>query len=276
MKKIFDSIKQIYFHEIEMRDKIFARLQFNFAIYASFLAVIAYMLRMLDYQSNCSVMTLFFVGMFTGVILLLKSIYFTYISLTGLEYRLIPPPNIILNYKKELELNVIEVKKYNEKYSLNEPLVDVEKSSSEFITEMFAKCSTFNLAVNETRRIGIKKSLWYLMLASLPIIFSSILFVSFDLDVSSPRKELLIKDENLANKIELFNNNLVTLQQKYLSYQKKIIGYNAMTKEVDNQNKEVKAPPPPPAPPIKPEWIISNESFEEPMPEKSKVLQEKK
>jgi len=234
------------------------------------------MLRMLDYQSNCSAITLFFVGIFVGIILLLRSIYFTYTSLTGLEYRLMPTPDIILNYKKELELNVIEVEKYNEQYNLNEPVVDVEKSCREFIIEMFAKCSTFNSKVNEGRRGGIRKSLWYLILASLPIVFSSILFVSFDLDVSSPRKELLIRDENLANKMRLFNKNFITLQQENLSYQKKIIGYNTMTKEIDNQKENVKAPPPPPATPVKPEWIISNESFEEPMPEKLKALQEKK
>ena len=54
-------------------------------------------------------------------------------------------------------------------------------------------------------------------IASVPIIFSVVLFVFFDLDTSSPRKNHLIEDRNLAIEVKKLDMSIEKLNSSVVS-----------------------------------------------------------
>lgn len=272
MNNILDSIEKRYFHELDVREKIFTRLQFNFVFYTTFLSITAYMTRMVDYTSSCIIVTLFFVGIILGILILVGSIYFTYRVFTGLEYRLAPSAEKILEYRSELEKNFKDITEYNKKYSLNIEAPDPKIGIILYMERILSKCVSFNQRVNEGRRIGVKNALWLLMLATLPIIFSVLLFVVFDLDASSPRKNILVQDINLSKEVKDLNKNILLVRTSELN--SKIHTKETMIMTEEKNEHEKKPVPPPPSPPKEPEWEISNESAGEKMPSNAEILKE--
>lgn len=272
MNNILDSIEKRYFHELGVREKFSTRLQFNFAFYTAFLTITAYMTRMVDYTSSCTILTLFFAGIVLGILILTRSVYFTHRVFTGLEYRLAPPVEKILEYREKLEKNLKDITEYNNKYSLNVEAPDPNAEVILYMEKILSKCTSFNERVNESRRIGNKKSLWFLSLAAFPIIFSAVLFVVFDLDASSPRKNNLVQDINLSKEIKSLNNSILLTRKNGLH--SRIDTKETMIMSEEKNNKEEKQTPPPPPPPTKPEWQISHESADEKMPSNSEVLKE--
>jgi hypothetical protein len=156
MNNILDSIEKRYFHELDVREKFSTRLQFNFAFYTAFLSITAYMVRMVDYTSPCTILTLFFTGVVLGVLILTRSIYFTHRVFTGLEYRLAPSTEKILEYRLGLEKNLKDITEYNNKYSLSIEAPDPHTGIILYMEKILSKCTTFNERVNGSRRIGNK------------------------------------------------------------------------------------------------------------------------
>ena len=116
MKDAEEFLSEIYFYELETRDKIFNRLQLNFAIYTTVIAMLAYMARMIDYNSNCTILTLFYVGLVFGISLISISIYYSCISLSlsDLKYMLFPRATDIIDYRSKLDIRWKEIEKYND------------------------------------------------------------------------------------------------------------------------------------------------------------------
>ncbi|SHE67173.1 hypothetical protein [Vibrio gazogenes] len=264
---MIEPTSKIYFYELDTRESIFTRLQLNIAFYASFLTVISYMVRMIDYNSNFIELVVFYVFIFLSFCLLIKSAYLTYKSLTGISYRVLSDANDIYQYKKDVDKYVKEMELYNNTYGTNLKVPSAEKMVEDFLIELMTKCSSFNYKVNENRRLGIRRSLIFLVLASLPLIVSSSIFIGFDLDASSPRKELLIYNKELSSQVEKLDGKLSFYNDSKI--------HDLIKKEVINMckdDKENKTPPPPPPPPepIKPTWQVANESYTSPKPRTSK------
>ncbi len=269
MKEVEEILSGIYFHELESRERIFNRLQLNFAIYASAITILAYMARMIDYGSICSVITLFYVGLFAGIAIMAKSIYLSVIALTGYEYITFPLAREVVSYRAKLENHAKEIEKYNQDYNLSVEVPDPTKGVNEYAIKILSKCIDTNSKINEYRRKVIRKSVWCIMLAAIPIIFSATLFVVFDLDASSPRKNLLVEDKKLATEIKNFDIIIKNFEPKKITKEK-----DDMNDEQSNQN--TKTPPPPPQPPKEPEVQISTEDLKASLPKKSEILNENK
>ncbi|ELU8560054.1 hypothetical protein SD469_003604 [Vibrio cholerae] len=256
---MLDSISKVYFHELDAREHIFNRLQLNIALYASVFAVIAYMTRMIDYSGSESIITLFFVGILFSLYFLVRSAYLTYNSLTGMEYRLLPDPQELYQYRKDVRNHAKQLIAYNLKYGCKEAVPDVDEVCEDFLIKMMTKCSSFNANVNESRKLGIRRSLLFLVASSVPLLLSSILFIGFDLDASSPRKDLLIRDNELSSQLSELSETLLvthsstTLQPNYI--------YPEVTIMCQNKDKGETPPPAPPAPPAEPVWKIATESY---------------
>ncbi|EID0699420.1 hypothetical protein LA277_004619 [Vibrio parahaemolyticus] len=266
---MLDSISKVYFYELDAREHIFNRLQLNFALYASVLAVIAYMTRMIDYGGSESIITLFFVGILFSLCFLVRSAYFTYNSLTGMQYRLLPDPQELYKYRKEVSKHAKQLAEYNLKYGCNVPVPDVDEVCEDFLVKMMTKCSSFNANVNESRKLGIRRSLLFLVASSAPLVLSSVLFIGFDLDASSPRKDLLIRNSELSSQLSELSEKLLVKQSANSSesnyiYPKVIIMCKSEKKET----------PPPPPPPVEPTWQVANESYSP--PKKSDTSQDPK
>lgn len=267
MKHMLDSISKVYFHELDAKEHIFNRLQLNFALYASILAVIAYMTRMIDYAGSESIITLFFVGIFFSLIFLFRSAYLTYKSLTGMQYRLLPDSQELYKYRKEVTNHSKQLVEYNKKYGCSVAVPDIEEVCEDFLIKMMAKCSSFNSTVNDSRKLGIRRSLLFLVTSSIPLVFSSVLFIGFDLDASSPRKDLLIRNSELSSQLTKLSEKLLvshsanSSESNYKCPETIIMSENEKKIMSENEKKE---PPPPPPPPAEPAWTVANESYSPP------------
>ncbi|MFA0730444.1 hypothetical protein, partial [Vibrio sp. 10N.222.48.A4] len=51
-QRLFELYEKLYFHEMEVREKITGRVQVTFALVATGYTILSYMLRMLDFTSN--------------------------------------------------------------------------------------------------------------------------------------------------------------------------------------------------------------------------------
>lgn len=111
-----------------------------------------------------------------------------------------------------------------------------------------------------------------MFLAAAPIIFSVFLFIVFDLDTSSPRKNMLIEDKNLAVQLDKLNNLFNTALTHRQAEEKPNMSDNDQSSQ---QNVQTQQPPkqPPSEPPKKPKPQMSTEDFHAPM-DKSKLLNE--
>ena len=271
MKNPLDHLFEIYFFNLEERDKIFTRLQLNFAIYGVFIGGIAYVLRVIDITLNPYAVTLFFVGILASIILLTISIFWTCKSLTGMDYKLIPKAKKTLDYHEGWAGYEEKINEYNSEHNTNEKAPNPDKKTTEMLLRACCECSDYNLGVNEYRRKGIRKSLYYLLISVIPFLTSALIFIIFDLDSSSPRKTLQVNDESVATQLSQINE----------FYSDKPTGdfvTNKMEK-VEMSDKEKKPSPPPPPPPPKPadpSLYISTESFNPVMAEKSKQPKEDK
>ncbi|MBL0533473.1 hypothetical protein JD541_10835 [Aeromonas dhakensis] len=258
---MLDSISKVYFHELDAREHIFNRLQLNFALYASVLAMIAYMTRMVDYNSQEAIVTLFYVCVFFSIMFLAKSAYLTYHSLTGMQYRLLPDPNELYKYRVNVRDHAKAISDYNKKYGTNEVVPDVEQVCKDFLAKMMTSCTSYNAGVNELRKLGIRRSLLFLVLSAVPLLLSSVLFIGFDLDASSPRKKLQVHNSELSSQFSTLSANLL----KHIESEKippKYI-YSEVKVMCEDKKKET-PPPPPPPPPIEPTWQVATESYSPP------------
>lgn len=198
--KFPELLKDIYLHELDAREKIFTRLQLNFVVYVTVFTFSTYMVRMFDYDSNIHVVASFYGFFIIGFVFLFISIKYTVNAFTGYEYAVFPSAasffyfNNLKEYSKSIE-------KYNVENDVDMYVPIPDSMMSDYITEALTKSIDKNYNINEQRRIINRKALLYLAYASIPIFFSSVIFLSFDLDVSSSRKNLLVKDVGVENSI---------------------------------------------------------------------------
>ncbi|MFM1691490.1 hypothetical protein [Aeromonas salmonicida] len=275
MGTIGTTFSELYFHELDTRDRIFARLQLNYAIYASAIAMLAYMARMVDYSTPCIYLSFFYVGIITTVALLLFSAHATWRALTGHTYAMLPKAKEMYEYDQKLRADTEATQHYNSTYNLNVPLPDHESRFESFVSEAMSQCIDHNYALNETRRYLIRRALFYILCAVIPFGASALLFVVQDMDASSPRKVSTSFSESspLANKL----NDLGTFVAKSQFF---IHERNNVMSEPDNKKttNQTQTPPPPPQPtnPQKPQLQYATESFNPSLPDKEKLLNEGK
>lgn len=188
MLNSLDLLSQRYFHELNERDKIFARLPLSFAIYTSLLTLLAYMVKALNYNANSIVLTLFFIGVISSLVLLAVSMYYTIVALTGHKYKTLPKSIALLKQEEQLEQYTSDITKYNQEYGQTLEVPDAKIIFHKQLAVNFADCIDYNYQVNEFRRQAIKKSIWYTILSSIAFVEMIFLFIVFNLDLSSSHK----------------------------------------------------------------------------------------
>lgn len=268
-------LSQRYYHELDSRARIFSRLQLNFAIYASVIALLTYMLRMIDYSSSCVAITLFLVGFSAGAGLLAWSIYYTIVALTGHEYKTLPKSDELIRYEDELKKHAKSLRKYNLEYKQKVEVPDPNAELGKYISEAYSKCIDHNYAINEFRRQAVRKSIWSMVKASIPVILSAFLFVIYDLDASSPRKISVSFSEGnpLINAIDGVQRSISIISTTTL--EKETAEMSKEKCHPNNAQKQNFTPPPPPEP-KKPELQVATEDFKAPLPDKAQILNEDK
>ncbi|ENM3825755.1 hypothetical protein AB5A11_003527, partial [Vibrio cholerae] len=219
--------------------KLVARTQISFAIVVTAFTVISYMVRMLDYTSNCYAVAFFVVFVSISTLILIASLWFLIHSFSWRSYRGIPSPSRTDDYRIELIEHRDALVAYNEENpDHQQELYDVDDVMESYLYENFKVCSTHNTEVNDGRSGYARDGFKWVLAALLPLGIASSIFIIADLDTSSPRKELLIKDSSVSTQLERLTEQVKLLQLEASKIQKESI--------MSNEKKV--APPPPPMP----------------------------
>ncbi|MGY8872778.1 MAG: hypothetical protein ACKVJE_20290 [Pseudomonadales bacterium] len=215
MKKIdlLETFKEFYFHEIQVKHQILFRLQLLFALIATAATVMAYMTKSLDKSvSETLDCGIYFLLVLTAVALLVSFIYMVKAFLTG-DYREMATPAEIENHRQELVEYENEAIEYNSTQpDANRKTVSAEQDMQEYLYDKYADCTTHNINTNQTRALSAWRAFRVLLVGVIPLSLASIIFIVFDMDGSSPRKEVLIR-HNAPIQIEMVypkKNNMRT------------------------------------------------------------------
>ncbi|ECI6680751.1 hypothetical protein B0570_001633 [Salmonella enterica subsp. enterica serovar Benue] len=265
MNGLYDVYEKIYFKSLEDRERVVSRSQINFTIYAGMLTLLFYMLRMVDYDSNIIFLVIFFVLFTLSGILLSISAYYTWIALSeGYDYKYLPKCIEISNYRKNLVNYIHQVESYNFNTEEKVYCPNINEDIKEHLFYKLEECVDHNNKINYDRMSTIRFSMLWLWSGVLSFLIASLLFAAADLDVSSPRKDTLIKDRYVSFELNQISNNLNKLGEI-------IMGHDA-------KNQPPKPPQPAspsnvqkPVPPVFPGVQVVTESYKEkPKPEQSK------
>ena len=265
MKETYSLLKGIYFHEQDVREKIITRVQINLGIYITFFAMFAYMVRMMDYDSNMSTIVFFYICSLCFLALIFVSIKHSKSAFVGMEYRNFPRATEVLEYKKKLINHANDIEEYNKSYDKSEIVPDPDYHTEQFTFKWLTKCIDHNAHINESRRISIKRSIKWLVLSVIPLSMLSTVFVIADLDVSSPRKHTLIKDDGVSQQIEIFSKQISSQYNQLLIQQ---------IEATMSDEKNEAPPPPPPSMPVEPTWQISTEDAKDVIADDSHPINE--
>lgn len=237
-ERLFELYEKLYFHEMEVRERITGRVQITFALVATGYTILSYMLRMLDCTVIRSAIMTFTISTGLTFVLSFVCLYFLVRAFWGNTYKGMPSPIKTDEYREKLIAHKKEIEEYNASYQSNkQPEIDVDALVSAHLYQKFRDCSTHNTEINDRRSQQIHKAFKWLLFSSIPMFVSSITFIAYDLDVSSPRKETSIIDSSVATELDGIKKTLEALN---LSLKQ---GVKIVPEAEDNY-----VPPPPPPP----------------------------
>jgi hypothetical protein len=197
---------------MEVRERLIGRVQLNFALLAAVLSFVSYMVRMVDFDQNNIMISIFFT--LISFIFLLSFFCLNHLlkAFWGNEYKGMPSPNKTDQFRDSLIKHKASIDQYNIDYPNNKQTeVNINTSMKQYLYEHYRDCSSHNTFINDTRSSHIHHSFKWLLFLTIPFVLASIVFISGNLDVSSPRKETPIINKTASAKLESINTNLTQL-----------------------------------------------------------------
>ncbi|WP_312918228.1 hypothetical protein [Stutzerimonas kunmingensis] len=203
---LFELYEKLYFHELEIKEKITTRVQLVFTLMVMLYTVASYMLRMLDYSSAVGVVVLFLLffgafGVFSALAIpqLIRAFW-------GNVFQCIPSPCETEKYRAEVEGYCKDIISFNKENPDNkQPEIDVSVEVKDYLYEKYKDCAAHNTVVNERRSVFVHEAFKWLIISAVPLLVAALLFIVIDLDVSSPRKEFSIRDKDVALELSRLN-----------------------------------------------------------------------
>lgn len=185
--KRFELYEKLYFHEVEAREKISARLQIPLALLLSITSVYAILIKGISLDNTGLWNAIFGLFFIVSAVLFVKSVSCFVRSFYGHTYEFIPSALTTENYRKEL---IDTYSKYDECDEL------VEKYFNEYIFSYYNECSSANTLVNDKRSEYLHKCNTYLILTALPLAVAFLIFTLSGIDKNSIEKEFKVKISN--------------------------------------------------------------------------------
>jgi hypothetical protein len=193
---LFDFYEKLYFHEIDVHEKLITRIQVPLIIIISMTGVLAFMLQNYENTINNQASFFFVIFLVASSLALLVSICFFIRSSFGHTYSLLPKAEKTESYREEL------YKTYNE-YKDGKDIA--EHHLDEYLCQYMIKCSSINTEVNDKRAWYLHKLNGYLIIVALLLLISFLFFYFGNLDKGHQAKTLQIE---IINPIDL-NGNLI-------------------------------------------------------------------
>jgi hypothetical protein len=217
--QVFELYEKLYFHEVEAREKIAARLQIPLVILLSITSVFAIFLKGADFANFSGWNITFFV--IVGISLLLHSVSAGYFikSFHGHSYELIPSAVDSEEYRQELISTYLEFDDCDEL---------VQKYFKEYLFKYYSECATTNTLANEQRSEFLHKCNKFFVINLVPLILAFIIFTFAGIDKNGFEKYYkVIIDQPI--KLEIPESNI-----------------NSNNKAIKMTQPNRPAPPPPP------------------------------
>lgn len=185
--KLFDLYEKLYFHEVEAREKLSARLQIPLAISLALLGVIANIIKGLSFSLTSIWCYVFWAVFGLSVILFIISLKYFVRSFYGHEYQFLPSANETEKYRQKL---IETYKDYEEGESLS------KKYFNQYIYSYYNDCSSANTKINDSRSEALHKCNTYLIFCALPLAIAFLTFTFGGVDKNSADKEYKVKITN--------------------------------------------------------------------------------
>ncbi len=262
MNGLYDIFEKLYFKSFEDRERIISRVQINFTIYMGMLTVIFYMLRMLDHDEKKLPLILFFIVLLSCLISMFASIYFTYKTLCDkYSYHYFTSFQEMTKYLARLREYRNNMNEYNIIDNNEVPLEDINFIVKSNIFAIVGKCSDENNRLNKNRMFFVRKSMLWLWFSGALFVMTSAIFAVTDLDVSSPRKDTLVKDRAVADEIKNFGQHVIDEMRSIMrNDEKNKLDFSKNAHEKANsQQKNIDLRPTLPVPPT---YQIITESYD--------------
>lgn len=212
--------KEMHFHEMEARDRLTFRIQMVFALVFTVYSIIGYMLRTLDYEEPLYLLLTFYLLVGVSFLISIACVHQMVRAFWGNEYKAMPFARDIQEYKIGMVKYAKEIKSYNESYpNAKQNEIQVGKAVEGYILNKFIECASHNAGVNVERSWRIHQVFKWLLILSMPFFLAGAVFILFDLDTSSPRKDAYIIDRALVEEVNKTRLSLDDIK-KMLSKQK--------------------------------------------------------
>lgn len=264
-KYLESTYEKMYLYEEDTKDKISLKTQVIFTAIFALVSITSYLARFLDFSEKPEIANT--IGFLVGLVVFISAIsaYFNCRAFSGSEFRRMPYSTQVKKYfDEQVEYNA-EIIQYNDQVAERDrlPLIDPANETEKFIYNTYAECATHNAMLNEQRSRWAFKATAVFLIACIPLAIASFLFVVFDMDTSSPRKNLAIKDSYVGGeiaslKIKLSSSDksdiVENLEKRTMLIEQMLTEKKEAVKLSNSQNNtttsEKKSPPP--TAPVKP------------------------
>jgi hypothetical protein len=183
-QKRFELYEKLYFHEVEVREKISARLQIPLALLLSITSVYAVMMKGFSFDDGSCWNIGYWCAFGLSLALFIVSAAYFIRSFYGHTYAFIPSALETESYRDKL------IKTYEDYENCNQ-LVD--EYFNKYLFSYYNDCSSSNTEVNDNRSSFLHKCNTYLILLAIPLFISFAIFTLSGIDKSSKDKEYKIK-----------------------------------------------------------------------------------
>ncbi|MFJ2282064.1 hypothetical protein ACIOUG_13085 [Pseudomonas sp. NPDC087803] len=202
VKELLGVFEKMYLQENEIKEKITIRVQILFTLILAVITVSSYMLRMLDLDRYVFIgaaiiasLVVFFAGLTVSSKYAIRAFW-------GNTFKQMPPALEVKGYCSALVSYNDEIEKaVREGDGLGAEAVDVRSEIDTYLSNAYEECATHNSEVNQERSRKVHESFKWLLFSFAPLGVAGILFVGFDMDVSSPRKNYQVIDKYVGDQI---------------------------------------------------------------------------
>lgn len=180
--------ERLYFHEMDLKEKLHSRVQIVFTLALIVATGITYIFKNLSYAIIPIAVIIVLLNTASSL-LLCYSLFFLKKAFWDNVFKQVPTPNEITDYLSSLVKHRDVIEKYNTEHpDYAHPVINPEQAINDFVLAELEKCASHNMLINEQRSRNIHKAVSIIFQSLIPLAMALILFLAVDLDLSSPRK----------------------------------------------------------------------------------------
>lgn len=182
--ELFTLCEKLYFHEVDVRDKINARLQIPLAIGVAMVGVLSFMLQNVEHSASGSAVWFFYgAWAFAAIFIFLSASYFVKAA-WGIEYQFIAPGSAWSEYRDKCVLTYKDV-------SDDAPLI--RQAFMQTLCSEYGTKSKLNSEANDIRSYHLHFTLKFLINAGAYAFMAFMFFHFGNIDKNTTNKPLLIE-----------------------------------------------------------------------------------